>query len=371
MLFHKIHLISILTHDTIRKANGAIKSTMATAKLPSIPHRHAFKRPLALQRFLSLTKEALERPGQFIRSIWLFTYSDLKTIIATSFGFGLLTSLGASAFGINPAPAWSMCFQRVPVVLLWAWLNLLPFTIDNQRQPDAIMEDSINKPWRTMPLRLMTPEHAQVVMFIFYFLALATSIRIGGLLQCATLIALGFWYNDARGADVSFVIRNLINGLGFMCFTSGALHVALSPSQWQAFARLDGQGLPWLAIIGAIVFTTVQTQDLYDQAGDSARGRKTLPLVIGDASARWVTAAWMVLWGVLSPSYWGWLQGGNSGVLFWSGAYMAVLACIIAVRVLIFRSVPSDKRSFLLWNLWLVSQYGLPLCVSLGQVSGV
>ncbi|KAJ5176183.1 uncharacterized protein N7482_002060 [Penicillium canariense] len=345
-------------------------SLMAT-DAPACPGHQAVKRPWPLQRLLSLTNEVAEQPGQFIFSIWLFTYSDLKTIIATSFGFGLFTSLGAASFGIDPAPAWSSCFQRVPVVVLWAWLNLLPFTIDNQRQPDAIMEDAINKPWRTMPRKLMKPEHAQVVMFIFYALALATSARIGGLAQCMTLIGLGFWYNDARGADASCIIRNLINGIGFVCYTSGALQLELGPSQWQSFIRADGPGLPWLAIIGAIVFTTVQTQDLYDQAGDSVRGRKTLPLVIGDAGARWVTAAFMVFWGIVSPWYWGWLQSGQSGVLFWSGAYMAALACIIAGRILTFRTVPADKTSFILWNLWLVSQYGLPLCAGLGRAGGV
>lgn len=329
------------------------------------PCKSLFYTPI--RRLSCLVDTIVDAPVQFLHGIWLFTYSDLKTIIATSFGFGLLTSLGAAAFGVDPAPAWSICIQRVPIVVLWAWLNLLPFTIDNQRQEDAIMEDSINKPWRTLPLKLMTPQDAQSVMFVFYALALVTSAHVGGLFQCMSLIALGFWYNDAAGGDISCITRNLINGWGFMCYTSGALHVALTPYQWQQFIDTNGVGLPWLAIIGLMVFTTVQTQDMYDQAGDSARDRKTLPLVIGDANARWVTSALMLFWGFLTPSYWGWMQLGQSGVLFWSGSYMAVLACIIAVRTLIFRSVPADKKTFLLWNLWLVSNYGLPLCASLGE----
>lgn len=222
-----------------------------------------------------------------------------------------------------------------------------------------------------MPSKRMTPEHAQVVMFIFYALALGTSIRVGGLAQCITLIGLGFWYNDARGADISCILRNLINGLSIMCYTSGAVQLELGQSKWQSFIRTDRLGLKWLAIIGAIVFTTVQTRDLYDQAGDSARGRKTLPLVIGDSSARRVTAAFMVFWGIVSPCYWGWLQTGQSGVLFWSGAYIAALACIIAGRILMFRSVLADKTTLLLWSLWLISQYALPLCAALGGAGWV
>jgi hypothetical protein len=222
-----------------------------------------------------------------------------------------------------------------------------------------------------MPSKRMTPEHAQVVMFFFYVLAVGTSIRIGGLGQCITLIGLGVWYNDARGADASCILRNFINGLGFMSYASGAVQLELGPSQWQSFIRVDRMGLLWLAIIGAIVFTTVQTQDLYDQAGDRARGPKMLPLVIGDASVRWVTAALMFFWGIISPRYWGWLQIDQSTVLFWSGTYMAALACIIAGRTLMLRTVPADKVTFLLWNLWLVSQYALPLCDGLGRAGGV
>lgn len=320
---------------------------------------------LPVQRLKCLADSIVEAPSQFIEAIWLFTYSDLKTIIATSFGFGLLTSLGASSFGVDPAPAWSVCLQRVPVFVLWAWLNLLPFTIDNQRQEESSIEDSINKPWRTMPRKLMTPQNAQTVMFVLYAMALVTSTQVGGLFQCISLIGLGFWYNDAAGGDVSWITRNFINGVGFMCYTSGALHIALTPHQWQQFIKTDGLGLPWLVIIGLIVWSTVQTQDMYDQAGDSTRDRKTLPLVIGDANARWVTSALMLFWGLLTPSYWGWMQTGQSGVLFWGGSYMAVLACIIAIRYLVFRTVPDDKKSFMLWNLWLVSNYGLPLCASL------
>ncbi|KAJ5105515.1 hypothetical protein NUU61_002862 [Penicillium alfredii] len=332
---------------------------------------HAAK-PLRIQRFVDLIHTIAQQPGRFAYSIWLFTYSDLKTIIATSFGFGLLSALGAVSFGIHPSPAWTLCVQRIPLVLLWAWLNLLPFTIDNQRQPDAIMEDSINKPWRTMPCRRMTSEHAKLVMYIFYLIALGTSSQIGGLMQCVALIGLGVWYNDARGADVSCVIRNLINSAGFLCYTSGALQVELSPSQWQSFTNPEGPGLQWLAIIGAIVFTTVQTQDMSDQVGDSARGRKTLPLVIGDANARWVTAAWMVVWGLFDPWYWGWLQGnGESGILRCAGFGLAGLAGVIAIRTLFLRSVASDKRTFALWNLWLVSQYGLPVCAALRRAGGV
>ena len=60
---------------------------------------------------------------------------------------------------------------------------------------------------------------------------------------------------------------------------------------------------PVVFIIGAVVFSTVQMQDLYDQAGDKLRGRKSLPFVAGDAPARWMTVVPMGLWCIICPSY--------------------------------------------------------------------
>ncbi|KAJ5735357.1 uncharacterized protein N7483_000482 [Penicillium malachiteum] len=230
------------------------------------------------------------------------------------------------------------------------------------------MEDSINKPWRTMPAKRMSQDQATGLMYLFYALAVYTSSRVGGLGQCLTLIFLGYWYNIGGGGDTSSVVRNFINGLGFICYTSGALQLELSPSEWQLFIDPNEVGLQWLGIIGAIVFTTVQLQDFYDQAGDSARDRKTLPLVIGDKPARYITAACMVIWGLFTPWYWGFASGGMSfAVLRGFAMYLAALAWIISVRILIFRSVRADRLTFVLWNVWLVSQYALPLCAKLSQ----
>lgn len=83
-------------------------------------------------------------------SLWLFTCSDLKTIVGPKTAFGILNSLCASAYGLPSKPA-AVILSRLPLVFLWTWINLLPFSIDNQRRPKAIEEDRINKPWRPMP----------------------------------------------------------------------------------------------------------------------------------------------------------------------------------------------------------------------------
>ena len=93
----------------------------------------------------------------YLYSIRLFTLSDLKTIVIPSTAFGLLHSLALSELGTLPvetgvsvddAPT---LLSRLPLVALWAWINLLPFAIDNQRQPAAIQEDASNKPGARCP----------------------------------------------------------------------------------------------------------------------------------------------------------------------------------------------------------------------------
>ena len=84
--------------------------------------------------------------------------------------------------------------------------------------------------------------------------------------------------------------ENLINALSFCCFASRALEVALDTP----LTREHHFILEWLGIIAAIVFPTVQTQDMANQVGDQLRHRRFMPLALGDGLTRWVTALSMM-----------------------------------------------------------------------------
>lgn len=105
-----------------------------------------------------------------------------------------------------------------------------------------------------------------------------------------------------------------------------------------------------------MVCTTVHTQDMYDQPGDSAAGRKTVPLVIGDCPARWTIATAMAVWSWVAPVHW------RSTVI----GYLApvTLGVLVGFRSLAKRSVEADKMTFRIYNAWLVSIYVLPLIKS-------
>ncbi|KAI1775301.1 UbiA prenyltransferase family-domain-containing protein [Hypoxylon cercidicola] len=304
-----------------------------------------------MSRVLTPLAQAMHHMIYHVYSIWLFTLSDLKTIVVPQTAFGIIGALATS-----PEREWlprlAQVLARLPLVACVVWMNLLPFAIDNQRRPAAIIEDKHTKPWRPMPSGRMSGDQAKNLMFGFYILAFCISSVLGGIRQCLMLMLLGFCYNDLELADWSWVTRNAINGLGFGCFASAALEVAMGePLSFDNHVAL----FRWLGMIGGIVFTTVQTQDMADQEGDKLRARKSMPLSIGDVPTRWITAVSMVSWSVVCPLYWG---VGNSPLIAVVG-----LGLIIACRTLAFRSVQSDKLTFRLWNAWMVCLYVLPLLV--------
>jgi len=87
-----------------------------------------------------------------VYSIWLFTFSDFKTIIAPSTAFSILHKLASPSFGVehDPETTTLRLVTQTATVAGWAWINLLPFAIDNQPQVNSIEEDRHNKPWRPL-----------------------------------------------------------------------------------------------------------------------------------------------------------------------------------------------------------------------------
>ena len=309
-----------------------------------------------MEHGLLLPRKKLKSIGYHAYSIWLFTFSDIKTIIGPSTIFGIIhafahLSTESDQHGLQPL--W-YTLKALPKVCLWVWINLLPFAIDNQRQPPAIEEDAINKPWRTMPSKRLTINQATKLMWYLYLIAVAISLLLGGIRQSLALIFLGYWYNDLEGADVNCIIRNLINACGFICFTSGALEVAIGQR-----LHLDSRMLLWLGIIFSTVFLTVQTQDMHDQMGDQQRGRRTVPLQLGDAPARLSIAIPMAVLCWLCPHFWGVSPSGYAAPV--------TLGTMVAVRTMIYRDIQADKLTFRIWNLWMVSLYCLPALSALSR----
>ncbi|KAI8633187.1 hypothetical protein F5Y19DRAFT_417020 [Xylariaceae sp. FL1651] len=287
------------------------------------------------------------------RTFWLFIYSDSKTIILPSTLFGIANAEAASRYGITLAHPiiHGNALARVPLVLCWVVVNFAPFVINNQSTRASIVEDTINKPWRPLPSGRLSPAHANAVIYPLYVAAQLFNALIGlGTRQGMILVPLGAWYNNYGGGDGGPVTRSTINALGYLCFISGALEVAMGA---ELSFHDNGVFTRWLCVIAGIVLTTVHTQDLYDQKGDAARGRLTLPLAIGDMWARWVLVFWMLVWGFVCPFFWG------------KGLYISLLSVAMALciccRTVRYRDESSDRATFVVWNIWMSFVYILPL----------
>ncbi|KAI1389912.1 UbiA prenyltransferase family [Hypoxylon trugodes] len=241
---------------------------------------------------------------------------------------------------------------RAPITLFWVWINLLPFNINNQCRPLAIVEDRINKPWRTMPSGRLSARQAKYSMILFYHVAILTSWMIGGLRPSLALIILGFWYNRLGGADSNGFVRNLINALGFTCFGIGSLELTLNQEISFDLKGFDDL-MMWIFVVATVVLTTVHVQDMSDQVGDALINRKSLPLQIGDGPARWSIIGFMSLWSVFCPYFW------RCG---WFGYTISTpLATLVSYRSYKYRTAQSDKITYQIWNIWMASLYFLPL----------
>lgn len=130
-------------------------------------------------------------------------------------------------------------------------------------------------------------------------------------------------------------------------FEVGAVSVATRGSDFTI------QGLQWFAFMGAVIFTTVQMQDLEDVVGDAARGRRTVPLVIGDRHCRWSIAILVPIWSVGAYRFW--------GVVNSLSVICVALGLLVAWRVLYKQGLLHDKVTFRIWNVWIISLYVLPI----------
>ena len=197
---------------------------------------------------------------------------------------------------------------------------------------------------------MITPRGAKRWMVVLYTFACYFSYFAGGFRSCISLVLLGAWYNNLNGSNVSWIIRNLINALGYLSFALGALEVVLGcPLPLQAGQQLTW----WFLLVGMVIFSTVQMHDIQDLQGDLKRGRKTMPVALGDSATRRISACLIVFWSLLIPKQWNMGSAGQIGTL--------TLGIVLANRVLLGGATRYDKATFRIWNVWIVWLYASPL----------
>ena len=282
-------------------------------------------------------------------TIWLFTWSDLKTVVFPQIAFALFNTLSGRVLSTSTTLNISEISSRVVWGVVWIWINLLFEVIANQRLSDSITEDAINKPWRPIPSRRLDSDEARRLLIAVVPCAFLVSWLLGVTTSSIGLMALTWLYNDLGGAGEHYFLRNLLNAFGLLCFGAGATFIIGG----QTDDHLTRRGRQWFGIIGAVITTTVHVQDLADMEGDAARDRKTLPIVWGEGAARYSAAGMILVWSLLCPIYW----HLRLSICSLSGLFGMGLATSIVRH----SSVPANKLAWKLWCLWMIVLFALPL----------
>lgn len=298
------------------------------------------------------------------RTLYLFTKSDLPTSIVANTVFAVAGTLAAPVM-IHDVPALDSLgiIRGILVSLYFTWHLTLCFNLGNQRQRRSIVEDAINKPWRPIPAGRISPESALAYQLISILSLLTLCATTLGASKEAIYLFCTWLYNERGWGDKSWWQRTLMNACGITTNLAASLRVAAAAAaapgvQERGMVRFTDRTVGWLAICAAIIFTTIQVQDLRDQEGDAQIHRRTVPLVLGDAPTRWLTAVAIWIWSAASPLYWGL---GYVGCLF-----AILIGGVAAAHLLVYRDRISDNRSFKLVGTWWMLLYFLPVLALYG-----
>ncbi|KAL4799123.1 UbiA prenyltransferase family [Aspergillus venezuelensis] len=282
--------------------------------------------------------------------IWAFTESNFSTFILPNTAFGLLAVLAAPSLTqcirFETPVTWSLLFRAALRILLFNWVNVFVFDLANQRAPESVLEDSLNKPWRPVAQGRISLTQTRWLMLGAIPVAVGISHLLGTGSESALCLLLTWMYSDLGGGNE--LTRDLLIGVGYTVALVTSLQIGAAT--YGVDSSLSATGYSWLGILGAVVVTTMQVQDLKDQAGDRARGRKTWPLVVGDSVSRKWLAACLLFWSVQCSLFWG-LPLLVTGGLVAGGLGVA---CCILCRT-------ADARAWRLWCVWQVTLYSLPL----------
>ena len=293
-------------------------------------------------------------------AIYLFLLSDIKTMILPVSLLGTLSTLAGPELSTNPSPRPFETLSRFPLTFLWTYPNVLVFSIANQRLPPSMLEDQLNKPWRPIPSGRASPRMARRLLLVLIPAVYGICRTRLGAVHEHLLCTGGAWlYNDLGGADEHFILRNLLNAIAYFVYGSGAAWIAIGVHRWAPTAGL----YHWLFVLAAVIFSTMQVQYLKDQDGDKARQRKTAPLQLGDWAARGSVAVGVLAWSMACPAYW---RLGPIGYTIPLG-----LGAVVANQVLRKRGREDDRRTYVLWSLWLMSLFLLPLSKQSGALGVV
>lgn len=294
------------------------------------------------------------------RSIWynlstlyFFTEGDFKCIIVPQSIFAISVVFSSVSL-VDTAPYefnLGRTLSRIPLMVFWLWIHLLAEDISNQRLPEAIAEDVINKPWRPIPSGRLSAEEAQQILKVLIPAALLISAKLQSLEPSATFMTLVWLYNDLDCAGSGPLQRSLVNAAALACFGWGAVTTLTGSSK---DVGRNAVLIHWIVLTAAVIMTTIHAQDFPDVAGDKIRGRKTIPLVFNEDWARGTLAALIIFWSMVCLVFW-----DVKSVVVW--ATLLGIGGTMSFKTTFNRTKCSDEIVWKLWCCWITVVYLLPV----------
>ncbi|PSR79599.1 UbiA prenyltransferase family-domain-containing protein [Coniella lustricola] len=302
---------------------------------------------------------SITRFKHHLHTLVLFTYSDIKAVILpqSTFAISLFFSSHDIILPSDAAlPDFTCCLLwRLAQMFAWLWLHLLILDLSNQRLPESVAEDALNKPWRPLPSKRLTSADASWLLTLAVPLGMGLSLLTGleAYVPSTTLLCLCWLYNDLEGSSSSLIVRNLLNALGLTCFGWGALAVLAGPGA----QLLMPNAAKWMCITVAIIFTTIHVQDFRDEAGDRARGRRSIALEFSPFVARGSCIISILFWSIAAPAFWTWPLTESLYVTLVTVGLGAVVSGLLIAR----HSQRMDEHALTVWCLWVGWIYLLPV----------
>ncbi|KAI0763940.1 UbiA prenyltransferase family-domain-containing protein [Trametes elegans] len=300
----------------------------------SDPTRTALRVPVVrTSNILSSTLSALRKNVlSHAYTLILFTFSDVKTILIPISVFACATAPISSAAHLLPAVS-------------WLWIHQLTCNVSNQARSCA--EDAANKPWRPLPSGRISESQAIRLRWLTVALSLSLSAAYDAdlLLITSVFITLTYLY-DELGLAGHWLGKSFCNIGAYVTLEIGTTKL-MGISQ-----SLDTVSITAVCLSGLLILTTIQVQDFPDVDGDSALGRVTLPIYAPEAS-RAATLAALVGWSAALAWLWG------VGPIC-ACAFVALGTCV-GVRCYVLRRPCADKRTYVLYNIWLTLANVMPM----------
>ncbi|KAJ7101906.1 UbiA prenyltransferase family-domain-containing protein [Mycena epipterygia] len=276
--------------------------------------------------------------SRHVHTAILFTWTDYKTIFVP---------ITAFACAVGPLHSFSNLLQA----WAWIWIHLLLCNVSNQARSKD--EDAVNRPWRPILAGRLTESQAYYLRWAIAAGCVLWSAVYGPdqVLTTLGLLLTTFVY-DEGGASKHVIGKNFCNIGGYVTFEIGATKIIASQR------NLDPVSTTAVIISGILIFTTIQAQDFPDVDGDAALGRMTFPIYAPEWS-RIVTLGALISWSTFLCWYWS--LGPVSSITF------MLLGLYSGIRYYLWRRVPDDKTSYLVFSVWLTLAHLLPLRARIGM----